>query len=93
MNNLPLDVQARRSIEDRAAKLGKERSKLDSGLATNTQAIIDLLRDATGSGVPYEHIATLVGVSRQTLFRWREIAGKLQPGESAAQLATKTTSI
>jgi hypothetical protein len=75
--NLPPDMQARRAIEDRAAQLGADRRHLEADLAVNTSAIIDLLRDAEGSRIPYEHLATLTGVSRQSLFRWREeIAAK-----------------
>lgn len=60
-------------------------------MARNTQGIIDLLRDAEGAGVPYEQLAQLLGVSRQTLFRWREIAASLKPGETAAQMAARRT--
>jgi hypothetical protein len=91
MTDLPPDMQARRAIEDRAVQLGNERRDLDGRLAANTQAIIDLLRDAEGSGIPYEHLAEIVGVSRQTLFRWREIASELKPSETAAQRVAKRT--
>lgn len=87
--NLHADMQARRAIEDRAIALGNERRALDSNLAVNTQAIIDLLRDAQGAGIPYEHLAEMVGVSRQTLHRWREVARKLTLGESAADMAAR----
>jgi hypothetical protein len=91
MTDLPPNMQARRAIEDRAVQLGNERHDLDNGLAANTQAIIDLLRDADGAGVPLDHLAKLVGVSRQTLHRWREIAARLKPGETAAEMAAKQT--
>ncbi|HXM87033.1 MAG TPA: helix-turn-helix domain-containing protein [Solirubrobacteraceae bacterium] len=76
MTDLPPEVELRRAIEDRAIQLGTERHDLDSRLAANTQGIIDLLHDAQGAGVPYEQLAALVGVSRQTLFRWRETAAR-----------------
>jgi transposase-like protein len=34
----------------------------------------ELVRRAEGSGIPYEELAALLGVSRQTLFNWREAA-------------------
>ena len=91
MGDLPPDIQARRAIEDRAAVLGNTRVELNNGLIANTQDIIDLLRDAERVGLPYEDIATLVGVSRQTLWRWREVARRLNPGESAADMAAHQT--
>jgi hypothetical protein len=89
--NLPPDIQARRAIEDRAATLGAERRGFEAGLATNTHLIIDLLRDAEGLGIAFEHLAKLLGVSRQSLYNWREVATKLQPGETAAEMLSKRT--
>jgi hypothetical protein len=92
MTNIPPDIQAKRAIEDRALTLGNERRGFEAGLAANSHLIMDLLRDAEGSGVPLDHIAQLVGVSRQTLHRWRnEVSAKLQPGETAAQMLSKRT--
>jgi len=91
MNDLPPNIQARRAIEDRAAKLGAQRRGYETGLARNTQEIIDLLRDADGSGVPLEQLAALLGVSRQSIYNWREIASHIPPGETAAQWAAKRT--
>jgi hypothetical protein len=78
--NLPSDMQAKRAIEDRAATLGVERRDIEANLAANSQAIIDLLCEMERSGVrvPYEHLASLTYVSRQTLYRWREVL--TQPG-------------
>lgn len=91
MADLPPDIQARRNIEDRAAHLGAKRRDLDGELTENTQDIIQLLRDAEGTGVTYDYLAHLTGVSRQTLYRWREIASGLPPGETVAQAAAKQT--
>ena len=77
MADLPPSVEARRSIEDRAIQLSAERHDLDTRIATNTQAIIDLLLDAEGTGTTFEQPADLIGVSRQTLYRWREVASRL----------------
>ena len=69
--SIPPDLQARRSIEDRAAQLGAKRRELEAERGANNQAIIQLLRDAEGAGVTYDYLAHLTGVSRQTLHRWR----------------------
>ena len=76
MSKLPSQIQARRAIEDRAAKLGHQRRTYEAGLARNTEEIIALLRDAEGSGVPNDQLAALLGVSRQSIYNWRE-----KPGE------------
>jgi hypothetical protein len=39
---------------------------------------------ALGTDVTYDLLAHLTGVSRQTLYRWREIAGGLPPTDMAA---------
>jgi DNA-binding transcriptional regulator YiaG len=74
MTKLPADMQARRAIENRAAKLGRERQGYDAGLKRNSAKISELLRDAEGSGVSLEQLAALLGVSRQSLSKWRDEA-------------------
>jgi hypothetical protein len=91
MSNLPPDIQARRTIEDRAATLGAERRGFEVGLTANTHQIIDLLRDADGVGIPQEQLAQLLGVSRQSIYNWREIAAQIPAGETATQWAAKRT--
>lgn len=91
MSELPPDIKTRREVEDRAAQLGDERRRLQAQTAANTQAIIDLLRDSDGANVTYEQLASLLGVTRQTVFTWREQAARLAPGESAAEYANKRT--
>lgn len=80
MNPLPQDIQARRAIEDRAAKLGVRRRGYETGLRRNYEEISDLLRDAEGSGVSLEQLAALLGVSRQSLSKWRDEALRLTGG-------------
>jgi DNA invertase Pin-like site-specific DNA recombinase len=72
------DIQRTRDIEDRAIALGDERGRLEDTLAANTTAIVELLRDWQGSGIPFDRIASLVGVSRQTLYRWQEVTRRLR---------------
>jgi hypothetical protein len=71
MSKQEAELRHRREIEDRAIALGDERTELDDQLGANTTAIVELLRDWEGSGIPFEHLASLVGVSRQTLYRWQ----------------------
>jgi transcriptional regulator GlxA family with amidase domain len=80
MTNIPTDIQARREVEDRAIKLGEERLDLENREAANIEAVIDLIPEATDAGIPFDHLAKLVGVSRQTLYRWQEVARRLREG-------------
>jgi DNA invertase Pin-like site-specific DNA recombinase len=77
MNNPKQQIQAQRAIEDQAIKLGDERGDLEDRLAANTTSIVNLLREQEGSGIPFDRLASLVGVSRQTLYRWQEVARRL----------------
>jgi hypothetical protein len=72
----PNDIRLQRAIEDRAIALGVERARLEELLEKNTGAVGALVREweKAGSPIPFERLATLVGVSRQTLYRWREPA-------------------
>jgi hypothetical protein len=78
MTDLPPDMQVRREVEDRALKLGAERAELENRLGTNTEQISDLLSKALDAGVPIDHYARMVGVSRQTLHRWRGVIARLR---------------
>jgi hypothetical protein len=81
MPNLPSNIQARRAIEDRAAKLGVRRRSSETALKKNNEEIGALLRDAEGSGVPLEQLAALLGVSRQSLAKWRDDAIAQRPAQ------------
>jgi DNA-binding transcriptional regulator YiaG len=91
MNTLPSSIQARRAVEDRAVQLAEQRHKIDDQVAENTQAIIDLLPEAAKVGITLDQLAEVIGVSRQTLHRWREVAARLNPGESTSEMASKRT--
>jgi hypothetical protein len=75
MVDLPPEIQARRSVEDRALKLGAERAELDAQMALNTLAIKALMGEAEAAQLPLEGFAKMVGVSRQTLYHWRNETG------------------
>ncbi len=78
-------MQARRQIEDWAVTLGHERHNLESGLSVNTQRIIDLMPQALAAGIPLDGYAKLVGVSRQTLYRWQEVSRRLTEAQVTGQ--------
>jgi hypothetical protein len=71
MTDLPPDLQARRAVEDELARLGSERNRLESEAGTNLETIVAAIPRATEVGIPFDGIAHLVGVSRQTLYRWQ----------------------
>ncbi len=70
------ETQARRAVEDEAIRLGAERADLDNKLADNTEATIDLMHEALAVGIGFDQLARMVGVSRQTLHRWRNVEAK-----------------
>jgi len=70
-------LQERRAIEDKATELATQRREFNEGLTLNTWDIIELLRDPKHTVIPFDHLASLLGVSRQTLYRWREIGQKI----------------
>jgi transcriptional regulator of acetoin/glycerol metabolism len=74
MAELPTDIQVRRTIEDRAAQLGAERREFGQRVDANTRAVVKLLQETEGTGMSYDQLAQLIGVSRQTLYHWREVA-------------------
>jgi DNA invertase Pin-like site-specific DNA recombinase len=77
MTDLPPDLQARRAAEDELVLLGSERSRLESEQDANIAAIVAAIPKAIETGIPFDGIAKLVGVSRQTLYRWQEVTRRL----------------
>jgi hypothetical protein len=78
MTDLPSDLQARRTVEDELARLGADRKRLEAEEERNIEAIVAALPEAIDTGIPFEGIANLVGVSRQTLYRWQAVAQQLR---------------
>lgn len=78
MNDPSPELLEQRSIEDRALRLGRERKELEKGLDAIMQQTIDLLDEASAHGVPLDRIAHLIGVSRQTVYRWRDVVARLR---------------
>lgn len=62
-------------MEELARQLGQERTRAQDELASAHQTIREQLPAALEAGVPLDTYAKLVGVSRQTLYRWREQLG------------------
>jgi DNA invertase Pin-like site-specific DNA recombinase len=77
MTRIPQDIQARREVEDQLVQLGSKRNKLESKMAANIESIVAAIPRATEAGIPFDGIARLVGVSRQTLYRWQEVARRI----------------
>jgi hypothetical protein len=86
--DLPPDVQARRAVEDNAIKLGRERTRLEGRLGEIIEEAVELMGDAERNGVPMEHLAELIQVSRPTLYRWRDATAILR-ADRAEQTAAK----
>jgi hypothetical protein len=77
MTEIPPDLQARRAVENELLQLGSERNRLESELAANIEAIVAAIPKAIEVSIPFDGIAKLVGVSRQTLYRWQEVTRRL----------------
>jgi DNA invertase Pin-like site-specific DNA recombinase len=67
-------LHKRQGVERLLVKDGEQRIKLESELIANQQSIVDRLKEAHEVGIPFDGAAKLVGVSRQTLYRWQELA-------------------
>jgi DNA-binding transcriptional regulator YiaG len=63
---------AQRAIRRWARTLRVEREQLTVQLDSNTQAAVELLREATDVGFEQEQVAGLLGVSAGTLSEWRD---------------------
>ena len=74
-DDIPPEMQVRRDLEDRLIQLGRKRREVEQEASENVRAITEALAEASVAHIPIEHVAQLVGVSRQTLYRWRDEAG------------------
>jgi len=90
MPAIPPEIQARREIEDLAVRLGAERGDLANRTMHNTWEIMELLRKPGHGLIPLDQLANLLGVSRQTLYRWREIAHQIPDGTPVAVWLSQT---
>lgn len=77
-------MKIRREIEDRALELGAKRREIDDQHVANTRAIIALIPHAGEAGVPLDDLASMVQVSRQTLYRWRDMPGSAKGFKTGA---------
>jgi DNA-binding transcriptional regulator YiaG len=62
----------RHGIEQLAADTGQKRAKAHDDLVANTEFIVRLMPEAVAADIPIDTFAKLVGVSRQTLYRWKD---------------------
>ncbi len=70
-------LHKRQGIERLIVEEGERRARLEDELLVNQQSIMDRLKEALAVGIPFDTVAKLVGVSRQTLYRWQEVARRL----------------
>ena len=59
-------------MEDKAIKLGNERTRLEDRLGKIIEEAVALMSDAGRNGVSVERLAERIQVSRPTLYRWRD---------------------
>ena len=74
------DLQTTRAVEDELIRFGAERNRLEGQLGANLEQIVDAIPEATAAGISFDRIAGLVGVSRQTLYRWQRSISILRNG-------------
>jgi hypothetical protein len=81
-------------VEDKAIRLGRERSRLEGRLGEMIEEAVELMGDAERNGVPIERLAELIQVSRPTLYRWRDATAILRAdrAEQAARTRQKGAS-
>jgi hypothetical protein len=84
MTEIPPDLQARRAVEDEAIRLGRQRHEALAQTAANTCSIIELLRKPEHALIPLDHLAQLLGVSRPSIYRWRERAQEIPADRTVA---------
>lgn len=66
-------LERRQGYERLALELGREHAGLVDDLAASRQTIIaELMPKAAEVGIAFGALADLLGVSRQTLYRWRD---------------------
>ena len=70
-------LQWRHGLEQRALEAGQEYTRHTNEAASWRQLVVEeLMPAAAQAGIPFDTLAKLVGVSRQTLYRWREVANQ-----------------
>jgi DNA invertase Pin-like site-specific DNA recombinase len=73
-------LEWRQGLEQLALKTGQEHAQLADDLAASRQFIVsELLPKAAAAGIPLDATAKLLGISRQTLYRWQ--AAMPKPGK------------
>jgi DNA-binding transcriptional regulator YiaG len=62
----------RHGLEQLAAETGRKRAEAHADMVANTEFIVRLMPEAVAADIPIDTFAKLVGVSRQTLYRWKD---------------------
>jgi len=67
-------LEWRQGLEQLALKTGQDHAQLADDLASSRQFIAEeLLPKAAEAGIPFDALAKLLGISRQTLYRWQDV--------------------
>lgn len=74
-------LEWRQGLERLALEKGREHSKHVDDVASSRQFIVDeLMPKAAEAGIPFDTLANLLGLSRQTLYRWRDMKRRPSAG-------------
>jgi len=68
-------LEWRQGLETLALETGQKHAQHLDDLASSRQFIVEqLIPKATDAGIPFDALAKLLGISRQTLYRWQQAA-------------------
>jgi DNA invertase Pin-like site-specific DNA recombinase len=74
-------LQRRLRAEEAARELGEKHAAAKDELASVIQSVTEILPQALEAGVPLDTYSKLVGVSRQTLYRWQDTTRRKREAE------------
>lgn len=66
-------LEGRYGLERLAIETGAKHAEHANDVLASRQFIVEeLMPKATEAGIPFDAVAKLLGISRQTLYRWRD---------------------
>jgi DNA invertase Pin-like site-specific DNA recombinase len=70
-------LQRRQGLETLAVEQGQKHEQLRDDLASSRQFIVEeLIPKSAEAGIPFDRLAKLLGISRQTLYRWQRLSDR-----------------
>jgi len=73
-------LEWRQGIERLALETGQSHARHLDDLASSRQFIVEeLIPKAADAGIPFDALARLLGISRQTLYRWQGASRRADP--------------